>query len=125
MKVKEIRVVVRPPEEDFDEIAEAFKRVEKGEEIKEEKIVFNSLEDVRRVLTPERLRIIHTIKMRRPNSIYELAKTLKRDRSSVIKDLEYLKLLGLVELEDVKGVRDKKRPVVKYDEIVINIPVTA
>ncbi|RLI89129.1 MAG: ArsR family transcriptional regulator [Archaeoglobales archaeon] len=126
IKVKEIKVVVRPLEEDFNEIAEAFRRIERGEELGElggEKIVVESLDVLRKVLTPERLRILHTIKEKQPESIYELAKLLGRDRSSVVKDLEYLKLLGFVEFEEVRDKRDKKRPIVAYDEIKISIPV--
>ena len=126
IKVKEIKVVVRPLEEDFSEIAEAFRRIERGEELGElggEKIVVESLDVLRKVLTPERLRILHTIKEKQPESIYELAKLLGRDRSSVVKDLEYLKLLGFVEFEEVRDKRDKKRPIVAYDEIKISIPV--
>jgi len=125
MKVKEIRIVVRPFEEDFDEVVDTFNKIERGEDVKDEKIVVESLDVLRKALTPERLRIIHVIKTKKPESIYELAKILGRDRASVTRDLEYLKLLGLIEFEDVKDVRDKKKPVVTYDEIVISIPVVA
>ena len=125
MKVKEIRIVVRPSEEDFDEVVDTFNKIERGEDVKDEKIVVESLDVLRKALTPERLRIIHVIKTKKPESIYELAKILGRDRASVTRDLEYLKLLGLIEFEDVKDVRDKKKPVVTYDEIVISIPVVA
>ena len=125
MKVKEIRIVVRPFEEDFDEVVDTFNKIERGEDVKDEKIVVESLDVLRKALTPERLKIIHVIKTKKPESIYELAKILGRDRASVTRDLEYLKLLGLIEFEDVKDVRDKKKPVVTYDEIVISIPVVA
>jgi len=123
MKVKEIRIVVRPFEEDFDEVVDTFNKIERGEDVKDEKIVVESLDVLRKALTPERLKIIHVTKTKKPESIYELSKILGRDRASVTRDIEYLKLLGLIEFEDVKDVRDKKKPVVTYDEIVISIPV--
>ncbi len=122
--MRKIKIVVRPFEEDLGEVVEAFKKVERREfeEEEEEKIVVDSLDTLRRVLTPERLRILHVIRTRKPESIYELAKILGRDRSSVMKDLEYLKLLGLVEFEELDR---KKKPIVTYDEIIIAVPLTA
>ena len=121
--MRKIKIVVRPFEEDLEEVVEAFKKVERREfEEGEEKIVVDSLDTLRRVLTPERLRILHVIKTRKPESIYELAKILGRDRSSVMKDLEYLRLLGLVEFEELDR---KKKPIVTYDEIIIAVPLTA
>lgn len=123
--MRKIKIVVRPFEDDLEEVVEAFKKVERREfEGEEEKIVVDSLDTLRRVLTPERLRILHVIKTRKPESIYELAKILNRDRSSVVKDLEYLKLLGLVEFEELE-VKGKKKPIVTYDEIIIAVPLTA
>ncbi len=80
------------------------------------------METVRKVLTPERIRIISMIKEKKPKSIYELAKMLGRNRSSVMRDLKHLTTLGLVEFDD-SGRRNRKRPVVKYEEINIVIPI--
>jgi predicted transcriptional regulator len=124
MKVKEIRVVVRPMEEDLEEVVDALKRVERGEEFEDEKIVVESLDVLRKILTPERLRILQVIRNERPGSIYELAKMLDRDRAAVVRDLEYLQQLGLVEFEEErKGKRRSRKPVVPYDEIEVSIPV--
>lgn len=124
MKVKEIRVVVRPMEEDLEEIVDALKRVERGEEFHEEKIVVENLDVLRKILTPERLRILQVIRSEKPKSIYELAKLLDRDRAAVVRDLEYLQQLGLVEFEEERrGKRRSRKPVVPYDEIEVSIPV--
>jgi len=124
MKVKEIKIAVRPLDEDREEIVEAFRRVERREEFREEKIVVESLDALRRVLTPERLRILQVIRNRNPSSVYELAKMLGRDRAAVTRDLEVLELLGLVEFEEErKGKRKSRRPIVPYDEIEVSIPV--
>ena len=124
MKVKEIRVVVRPMEEDLEEIVDALKRVERGEEFHEEKIVVENLDVLRKILTPERLRILQVIRSEKPKSIYELAKLLDRDRAAVVRDLEYLQQLGLVEFEEERrGKRRSRKQVVPYDEIEVSIPV--
>ena len=77
----------------------------------------------RKVLTPERLRILHAIKEHKLGSVYELSKILGRDRRNLMKDLELLETVGLVELVDVPGKRKRKAPVVSYDEIRVSIPV--
>ncbi len=123
MKVKEIKVIVRPLEDDFDEIVEAFKKVERREEFKEEKIVVESLDVLRKILTPERMRILQVIRNEKPSSIYELAKLLGRDRAAVMRDLEVLREIGLVEISEGDDKKRRKKPIVPYDEIVVKIPV--
>jgi len=123
MRVKEIKVIVRPLEEDFDEIAEAFKKIEKGEAVKDEKIVVESLDTLRKFLTPERLKILQVIKEHRPKSIYELSKIIKKDRRNLTRDLELLESIGLIEFEKSDDKKVKKMPVVSYDEIQVSIPV--
>jgi len=123
MKVKEIKVIIRPLEEDLGEVVEAFKKVEGREEFEEEKIVVESLDVLRKILTPERMRILQVIKNEKPNSIYELAKLLGRDRAAVIRDLEVLQKIGLVKISEEKDEKGRKKPIVPYDEIVVKIPV--
>ena len=125
MKVKEIKVIIRPLEEDLDEVVEAFKKIERREEFEEEKIVVESLDVLRKILTPERMRILQVIKNEKPNSIYELAKLLGRDRAAVIRDLEVLQKIGLVKISEEKDERGRKKPIVPYDEIVVKIPVVS
>ena len=125
MKVKEIKVIIRPLEEDLGEVVEAFKRIERREEFEEEKIVVESLDVLRKILTPERMRILQVIKNEKPNSIYELAKLLGGDRAAVIRDLEVLQKIGLVEISEEKDERGRKKPIVPYDEIVVKIPVVS
>ena len=123
MRIKEIKVIARPFEEDFDEVVEAFKRIERREEFEEEKIVVESLDVLRKILTPERLRILQVIKNEEPKSIYELAKLLGRDRAAVIRDLKVLQEIGFVEVSKKKDEKGRKKLVVPYDEIIVKIPV--
>ena len=124
MKVKEIKVVIRPLEEDLEEVVDAFRKVEGREEFKDEKIVVDNLDDLRKILTPERIRILQVIKNGKPNSIYELSKLLERDRSAVMRDLEFLNKLGFVEFKEERWKKRKsKKPIVPYDEIEVSIPV--
>ena len=125
MRVREIKIEVKPLDEEIEDLASKIEKISKGKKIsKEEKIIFNSIEDLRKFLTPERIRLIHIIKTKNPHSIYKLAKILGRDRKSVTIDLDILKTIGLI---DLKKKSIKKRitmiPKVNYSRINIAIPV--
>ena len=55
MKVKRIEIEVKPFKADEKDVAEAFKKISKGEKIREDKIVVESLDELRKVLTKERI----------------------------------------------------------------------
>ncbi len=124
VRLKKIRVEITPRKESWKELLEVARKVDRGEDVSYEKLVFDSYEAFRKILTPERLRILHVIREENPKSVYELAKILGRDRRNVVKDLELLEMIGLVEfVEEQKGRRKVKRPIVPYDEIDVSIPV--
>ena len=125
MRVREIKIEVKPLDEEIKDLASKIEKISKGKKIsKEEKIIFNSIEDLRKFLTPERIRLIRIIKTKKPHSIYKLAKLLGRDRKSVTIDLDILKTIGLI---DLKKKTIEKRitmiPKVNYSRINIAIPV--
>ena len=91
IKAKEIIVEINSPENVGKEVDEIIKKIKKGKKVKPtEKIVVESLDVLRKILTPERIRILHIIKKCHPKSILELSKLLERDRRNLIKDLKYL-----------------------------------
>ena len=86
------------------------------------KIVLSKYEDLTRILTKERLRMIRIIHTKKPSSISELAKLLNRDRRNVVSDLNYLEGFGLVEIEEIE--REKiytKIPSVNFDELLVRV----
>lgn len=86
------------------------------------KIVLSKYEDLTRILTKERLRMIRIIHNKKPRSISELAKLLNRDRRNVVSDLNYLEGFGLVEIEEIE--REKiytKIPSVNFDELLVRV----
>lgn len=125
LKVKEVKVVVRPLERDFKEAKEAFEKAESGEPIKDEKIVVESLDTLRKFLTNERLKILHAIKEHEPQSIYELSKIINKDRRNLTRELELLEKWGFIEFKETQDTKKKpkKVPIISYDEIQVNIPV--
>jgi predicted transcriptional regulator len=106
MKVRNIKISIKSEEELFNEVNDAWKKLEKGEKTKKhEGISFESFEAMRKVLTEERLRILKVIKKDHPQSIYDLAQA------------------GLIELKKTKDGREKTTPIVNYDKILLEIPV--
>jgi predicted transcriptional regulator len=68
--------------------------------------------------------MLHILKTKQPNSLYELAKLLSRDFKSVRQDILLLEKLGFVEMIPIhKGKREKLKPLLVADslEIAINL----
>jgi len=124
MRVKNIKISIKSDEELFQEVKDVWEKVEKGEKVKKhEGISFDSLEDMRKILTVKRLKILKTIKKHHPSSIYELAKILNRDIKNTFDDVKFLAQAGLIELKRVQEGREKTTPLVNYDKILLEIPV--
>jgi predicted transcriptional regulator len=85
---------------------------------------FDGLSALRNLLSNEKARILHTIKNKKPKSIYELAKILKRDFKSVVEDIKLLERFGFVDLISEKtGNRIRHRPEVTIDSLNLEIKI--
>jgi predicted transcriptional regulator len=83
---------------------------------------FDALSTLRKVLSNEKARLLHTIKTKNPKSIYELAKILGRDFKSVSEDIKLLGRFGFIEMIAEKtGKRQRLKPVVVIDSLHINL----
>lgn len=125
MKTRKVRIEILSKEQEIEATARSLEAIEKGTgEKREDRLIFRNAETLRSFLTSERLRLLSLIKHERPASVYELAKLAKRDRKSVITDLEILEGLGLVSMESVKGEgRARSVPHVGYERIEIGVEV--
>lgn len=124
MKVKKVKIGIRRLENGLKHFAEVAENIEKGKSVSEEQgVYFENLTTMRKVLTDRRLKILKAIKEMKPSSIYELAKTLKRDFKNVNEDLNILEELGLVSLHQNKTNRRRITPSVNYDKIQLEITV--
>lgn len=125
MKAKRLRIEIQSIEDQIRETARVIEQVEKGRPLKpQRKLTFESIEVLRQVLTPERLRLLRIIRREKPGSIYELAKLAGRDRSAVTTDLDVLVQLGLVHLDKATGAgRERTIPHVSYSRIEIGVEV--
>jgi predicted transcriptional regulator len=79
---------------------------------------FNSLSAVRKILSNEKARLLHTIKTKKPKSIYDLAKMLKRDFKSVSEDIKLLRRFGFIEMiSEHTGKRERLKPTLAVDSM--------
>ncbi len=124
MKLKDVEIVVMSDEDYGEHLNQLFERVKRGEihEPEPHKIVARTAEDIGKILTRERL--LQIIREKRPESISELARMLKRKESNVHNDLTFLEGIGLLELKQGKN-QVRKVPVVDYDALHITVPLTA
>lgn len=91
---------------------------------KDEEYDFKSLSLLRRLLSNEKARLLHTIKTKKPKSIYHLAKILKRDFKSVMEDIKLLDKFGFIYLVSEKtGKRVRHKPVIAIETLSIQIKI--
>ena len=124
MKVKRIDIGIKRLEDSLKDFAETWKSVKTGKKVrKEEGIYFESIDDMRAVLTNNRLAILRAIRENKPKSVYELSKMLGRNLKNVNEDLKLFAEIGLVTLEATKKGRKRITPHVDYAKITLEIPV--
>ena len=119
MKIKKVLVKSKGVEEFYKDVERDLKQNSLRSENSE--IYIEDINALKKVLTPERLRMLKVIKHKKPNSVYSLAKLLQRDRSNVITDLNILHNAGFVEMKKDHGVRAMAKPLAKYDRIEVSI----
>jgi len=92
---------------------------------KEDLIIYlDKIEDARFLLTPERLKLLGIVKRQKPDSLYALAKLLKKDIKTIATDTSLLNKVGLLRLEKYKeGERVKVRPRFPSKKITIELSV--
>lgn len=125
MKIKHILLQVKPLEEMAAEFKRTWKKASRGESVSEaaEAICFDSVEEMQKFLSPERIRLLRAVHEKKPKSILELAKILGRDRKNVTEDVKMLESVGLMERKPAKRNKEKVELVVDYDRIQMDIAV--
>lgn len=85
---------------------------------------FEGLSLLRKLLSNEKARLLHTIKKKSPGSIYELAKILKRDFKSVSDDVKVLEKFGFLDMVAEKtGKRERLKPILVVDSLHLYIKI--
>jgi predicted transcriptional regulator len=101
---KNIRVEIRGEEESAQEFVKAWRRAEAGEPPEEpvERLYFQDLETLLKVLSPRRLELLKALHDGGPESVRALARRLKRDYKNVYHDVQALARVGLIERTEDK-----------------------
>lgn len=127
MKHKESKIIelsIRPTKEVLRDFAEVLGRARKGQKIEPHVgISFESIDGLRNVLTSRRLELLSIVKHKKPKSVYELSKLLKRDLKSVNTDLKVLKDNDFIELQKIDEGRHRLIPKVNFENIKITVNV--
>ncbi|WP_176696618.1 HVO_A0114 family putative DNA-binding protein [Haloparvum sedimenti] len=113
-------VTVKSSSEFHDDVADGIERLERNEATDSPPTLsFTSYDDLMGTLTPRVLDLIEAVRRAKPASINETARVVDRDVKNVHEELARLAQLGVIFFEE-DGQR--KRPVVWFDELVINLP---
>ena len=108
---------------DRSDLDDRLTAIDAGEDIEpaDATLAVESLETFGRVFRPTNLRLLEAITTHEPESLRELARIVDRNPPDVLDNINELEIYGLVEL--VEEGRSK-RPVVWYDEINVDMPLT-
>jgi len=113
-------VTVQSSDEFHDDVRSAIRALEAGESVDSPPTIsFGSYDELMGTLTPSVLDLVEGIRHSEPESINEAARVVDRDVKNVHGELAELARLGIIYFEE-DGQR--KRPVVWFDELVINLP---
>jgi predicted transcriptional regulator len=113
-------VTVKSSSEFHDDVTDGIKTLKRGDAVDSTPTLsFTSYDDLMETLTPRVLDLIEAIRQEEPSSINEAARVVDRDVKNVYEELSRLAQLGIIFYEK-DG--QNKRPVVWFDELVINLP---
>jgi predicted transcriptional regulator len=84
-------------------------------------LVFASLADMAKALTPKRLEILRLIRRHQPSSVRELAQIADRDLKNVLADVKALETLGLIESEGEQKERHRKALRTDFGRIEVHV----
>ena len=125
IKTKELKLYIESTSDFKRKTGKELRAIDKGsaKRLSENSISFQSIDQLRKFLTSKRLQLLRVIRYKKPKSIYELAKIVKRTPENVNTDIKFLEQLGFVEVTRIKDVRKKSVPEVSYDKMTLEIAV--
>jgi len=88
--------------------------------IKQHQISFANIEDITSEFVSPRPKLFACLVEKSPESLYQLAKLLKRDYANVYKDVKSLTVMGIIKLEK-EG--ERVIPIPLYDQIIFDFKV--
>jgi predicted transcriptional regulator len=111
MKVKKFKIKIQSGTQFRDDVIQTWKAAEKGALDEDEYdlvLSFPDLSWLSKIFGAERIRLIQTVRDRKPESIYQLAKMLGRALPNVHRDVHELAEYGIIELKKVRKKGQKR-----------------
>ena len=97
----------------FERSLDRARRLDRGEKLPMVmRLTFEDPADLLRVLTAERIRVLHAVR-ERPTPVSDLAIVLKRDRTAVRRDVKILISFGLVKTHEESNPGHGRRKIVQ------------
>ena len=91
---------------------------------KKEDYDFDGLSSLRQILSKEKAKLLDCIKYKEPQSIYGLAKMLKRPFKAVMDDVKLLERFGFIQLiKEKTKKRIRHKPEIVVDEMIIHLKI--
>ncbi len=110
---KNVNVSTGTTEDFFERSLKRARRLDRGEKLATQiRLTFEDPSDLLRVLTAQRVRVIHAVRMK-PAPVTELAIVLKRDRTAVKRDVKILRSFGLVRIHEETNPGHGRRKIVQ------------
>jgi predicted transcriptional regulator len=95
-KIVKVRIINDVAKGFFERARQRARKLDRNEKLAAElTISFESATDMMRVLSPQRLRLLHAARTK-PVPVSELASGLKRDTRAVTRDIDLLEQFGLI-----------------------------
>jgi predicted transcriptional regulator len=121
---KSLNVGTGKTEDFFERSLKRARRLDRDEKLPAEiRLTFEDPADLLRVLTEQRVRVIHAVRQK-PAPVTDLAIVLKRDRTAVKRDVKILTSFGLVRIQEEANPGHGRRKIVqplasKYELVAI------
>jgi predicted transcriptional regulator len=111
-KPENLEVVTGTPDAFFERSLTRARRLDAGETLPAEmRLTFEDPADLLRLLTVQRLRVLRAVRQQ-PAPLSDLARTLKRDRTAVRRDVNVLVSFGLVQAHEETNPGHGRRKVI-------------
>lgn len=128
MRKKKFRIKLQTLDESFQDFKSDWKSIEKGQKpsrliASDEPVLMLDHAMFAKVFSSERLRVIQTIRTKKPSSVSALAVLLEREQANVHRDVHFLAELGILELSRIKeeGKPESVRPEFKWSGFDIEV----
>lgn len=90
--------------------------------IHDDEMLCDSVESLLKCISKSRMEAFLAIIEHKPESVYELARSLEKDQANVLKDAKALETMGLIELRPIKdGNRERLLPVALFDAVAVEM----